>query len=116
MYSIYIKNINLIVYILMIIIINIFIDILKYDYNKLIGLSVFPNNILLYKNKINSNLEYDFILNHELYHLMQYNNKLTNYSNIHNLEIEADNYSINLLKNKYNDKELEQLNMYLSKY
>lgn len=104
----YLYSNNLYIYLIIIILINILYNLNKSNYDKLIGLSIYPNNILIYTSKIKFPIEYDFILNHEIKHLMQFKNKKTNFENLHFLEKEADSYSLNILSKQYTKNEINQ--------
>ena len=104
----YLYSNNLYIYLIIIILINILYNLNKNCYYNLIGLSIYPNNILIYTSKIKFPIEYDFILNHEIKHLIQFKNKQTNFENLHFLEKEADSYSLNILSKQYTKNEINQ--------
>lgn len=104
------------------ILILLFIYIFNYlKYNKVYGLCVYPNYIFILVNNlfkikdVNYDLLYDYVLNHELKHLEQFKTIDLKNIDIDNLELEADNHSLNMLKYKYSKDELNILTNFLSK-
>lgn len=102
----YIYSNNLYIYVIIIILINTLYNLNKSNYDELIGLTIYPNNILIYTKKINLPIEYDFVLNHEIKHLIQFKNKNTNFENLKILEKDADSYSLSILSKKYPKNEI----------
>lgn len=98
------------IFILFIILFKLIYDTYKYKYDNLFGLAIYPKYIFIYKNKIKTFIEYDFVLLHELYHLYQF--KTLHYSKLfekEKIELDADKFALKILYLKYSIKEIDYL-------